>query len=150
MFLNTAPVSDSGERHYRFSVKCDRAFNRKLVAAASRAGVSVNTFVQQHFDRILEPRVAAPAFDAKKFNPLDFARMHCVSVTVALVWLEMRKRADRSRELRISVHDLAVAIGTTADIARKAILTLRENDLVEQIGGAGSKEGSKYRVGGEG
>lgn len=58
-------VVSSGEsepppRLYRYSVRCDRARAYDIAAAAKRAGMSEEAFVQAHFDRILDP-VEEPA-----------------------------------------------------------------------------------------
>ncbi len=42
------------EQHYRYSVRADRAQARAIERAAARAGKSVERFVQEHFELILD------------------------------------------------------------------------------------------------
>jgi hypothetical protein len=137
------------ENVYRYSVRCDRAFSQRLEAAAKRAGVSVTTFVQRHFETILEaPAPAAEPFNAASFNALAFARRHGVPAAAAQIWREMRKRVDGKGELRISQTDLMIETGVPQGSIAKAMLALKDAGLVEQLSGS-SAQGTKYRVMGQ-
>lgn len=130
------------EKHYRYSVKCDRAFSYKLEAAARAAGVSVTTFVQDHFDRILEWSSAGPP---EAFEVGAFARKHAVSRDAARVWKVMRDRADGAGELRIRVYDIEVDARMSSKDICNAQEELRQSGLAEQVIVGGSK-GSLWPV----
>lgn len=133
------------ELWYRYSVRCDRAFSQRLEAAAKRAGVSATTFVQRHFEMILEAPAPAEPFNAASFNALAFARRHAVPAAAAQIWREMRKRADGDGCLRISQTDLVIETGVPPGSIAKAMLALKDAGLVEQLSGS-SAQGTKFRV----
>lgn len=95
---------ERADQFYRFSVKCDRAMNARLEAAARAAGVSVTTFVQRHFETILDE----PA-DAAGFSPDVFARKHGVSSQAARMWNVMRKGVDSVGDVTGALRDFATA-----------------------------------------
>lgn len=134
------------ESVYRYSVRCDRSFSQRLEAAAKLAGVSATTFVQRHFETILDaPAVDAAPFNTAAFNALAFARRHGVPPPSAQIWKAMRKRADGEGCLRMSHTDIEVEAGVPNSSIAKALLALKDAGLVEQLSGS-SAQGTKYRV----
>lgn len=134
------------ERWYRYSVRADRTFALRLEAAAAKAGVSVNAFVQAHFETILQARGSeAPAFDAARFDAVAFGRDRAVPVAAARIWKVLRQRADDKGLVRVTLAEIETATGLNYGSLSKALATLKEAGLVEQLSGAGTK-GTQYRV----
>lgn len=133
------------ERWFRYSVRADRSFALRLEAAAAKAGVSVSAFVQAHFETILQPRAAPPAFDAARFDAVAFGRDHAVPVAAARIWKVLRQRADDKGIVRVTLAEIETATGLNYGSLSKALATLKEAGLVEQLSGAGTK-GTQYRV----
>jgi len=82
------------ERCYRFSVRCDRDFNRRIEQAARADGLSVTAFVQRHFETILDEPP-----DSSGFAPQSFARANGVSDQAARLWRAMRDAAAPDGEI---------------------------------------------------
>jgi len=115
------------ESFYRFSVKCDRLTNLKIEAAARKAGLSINSFVQRHFETILDAPLAADVGKAL-FHAPTFAKRHGVSIQAANLWFSLSSHA-RNGLVQRSLKDLATDVGVS-----------RVEKLIERLIGAGTIE----------
>ncbi len=132
---------------YRFSVKCNRAFCRRVTDAARAAGVSVNDFVQRHFDRILDPKVPpAKHFDEAAFDANAFARRHRVRASAAKAWAYMASQADRDGRLKATVGNMAEGARMDCEFFRKCIKELIEAGVLTRLNSHSGKSGSTYRI----
>ncbi|APH71425.1 hypothetical protein [Aquibium oceanicum] len=135
----------SGEgAFYRYTVKCDRAFNAAIEKAARKAGVSATTFVQTHFDGILEavppPPLPGRHPDHEPSAPPPRAhRVPHVPDGVNLTRTEralldaLAARADGDGHVSAGMELLARDIGTTPGSVRVAMTRLREKHVVRMI-----------------
>lgn len=146
----TDPVQ--AEQFYRYSVKCDRAFAARLEEAARRAGVSVNAFVQLHFERILEEpaRSDLPAARPLPLAELQaLARRNRISLSAAKLFVWMRGAADANGQLRVA-HAEAVRLADISSNAPGELFSdLREAVLIETVERATSARSGLYQVLGE-
>lgn len=140
--------TERDDKHYRYSVKCDRTFAMRLDVAAAKAGMSVTSFVQAHFETILERPAPAvlPPFDVASFDPVAFSRRTNVAIPASRIWAAMRERANTFGELNISQAEIERATGVALAAIPKLVLQLKEAGLLVQISGAASKAGARYRV----
>lgn len=129
------------DQFYRFSVKCDRAMNARLEAAARAAGVSVTAFVQRHFETILDE----PADDTG-FSPDAFAREHGISPQAARVWAAMRKGVDQVGVVSGGVRDFAIAAKVSAGHGGDYVAELISAELVRMIARPGGARPGTYRL----
>jgi len=129
------------DQFYRFSVRCDRATNARLVAAARAAGVSVTTFVQRHFEMILDE----PADDTG-FSPDVFAREHGCSPQAARLWKVMGAHADEQGLVTCRLHEMAGPAKISQGHAGEYLAELAGLDLVKTIKRAASKFPGTYLV----
>lgn len=109
------------DNFFRFSVKCDRLTNIKIAAAAGKAGMTVNSFVQRHFDRILEAPVAPVEAVPPTFDAAAFSIRHNVTIQAANLWFVLATHA-RDGVVQRTLRDLAVDLGVH-----------RAEPLVEQL-----------------
>ncbi|TPN43228.1 hypothetical protein [Mesorhizobium sp. B1-1-7] len=126
---------------YRFSVRCDRAMNARLEAAARAAAVSVTAFVQRHFETILDE----PADDTG-FSPDVFAREHGISPMAARLWNAMRRASDSVGVVSGGVRDFAIAAKVSAGLGSDCLAELVSADLVRMIARPGAGRGGTYRI----
>lgn len=105
------------ERHYRYSVKCDREMAQAIGRAAAAAGLSATAFVQRHFETILGQR--RPDRRDGPFDAAGFAARHGLPVGAARIWHAMRREADRDGMVQIMIDDLADLAGTSPHWVRK-------------------------------
>ena len=139
-------VLPDGERHYRYSVRCDRPFFLRLEAAARQAGKSVTTFVQEHLETILAAPVPVSAgFDLATFDAFAFAGKHDVSLSCAKVWGQMRGRAGADGRIKTGYAELAAWSDVSPKHIPKVLETLCDRELVERLGRVGST-GAVYQV----
>lgn len=129
------------ERCFRYSVRCDREKSKRIEAAARKAGVSANTFVQQHFDAILDE----PA-DETGFAAGPFARDHGISEAAARMWNAMRHNADSANVISGAVRDLAEMAKVAAGRGSDCLAELMDVRLIKLIARAGNRHPSTYRV----
>ena len=141
----------SGEgAFYRYTVKCDRAFNAAIEKAARKAGVSATTFVQTHFDGILQAvpppplRQAQdegrhPDHDASAPPSRETRRVPHVPDGVHLTRTEralldaLAARSDGDGHVSAGTELLARDIGSTPGSVRLMMKRLREKDVVRMI-----------------
>jgi len=130
---------------YRFTVRCDRAMNRRIEIAARKAGVSPTSFVQAHFERILDAAVPA-ATDVSAIDPVAFARRNGITLLAARLWVALRARADESGRITVSRRTMAEWSGSApTDGAGSARRQLLKSGLLVEEGLAGVN-GTTYRV----
>lgn len=153
MIVGPEPVAAA--KWFRFTVKCDRAFNRRIEAAAKKAGLSPDQFVQAHFEAILD-RPGLDGADAGERpaawrrmpeDPVSFSRKHGVTLMAARAFLHLAGRADEHGLARATLLGLAGAAGTdnssTGQRLRDELLAAGLLTDVQRSAGNG---GSTYRI----
>lgn len=142
--LIAGPDTERPPSFFRYTVRADRARAKAIEAAAAKAGLSVETFVQRHFDRILD----APTGPAKK-KPFDadrFVKKHGVRRIEALIYGELLKRADPDDGVsRASAADIAFALDLRLETVREALRALCDLDLAANHGSTG-RHGNVYQL----
>jgi hypothetical protein len=137
------------EKCFRFTVRCDRDMNRRIELAARKAGLSVTSFVQKHFETILEaPKAANRADD---FDARTFAVENGISVTGARLWHALRQAADKHGIATLKLVDMSRALGDNLcdNYAAKPRDDLIAAGLLEEVGPSRGRDGKSYRVRGE-
>ncbi|WP_353641349.1 hypothetical protein [Mesorhizobium sp. WSM2239] len=142
------------ETFLRYSVKCDRVMASRIETAAKKAGLSVNAFVQQHFDAILDPKASpqgqgeggAVAFSSKAFNPLEFSRRYRVSVPAARVWAALAGHVDADGLARVSLLQLGRDAGVDGSYPQRLIAALVEAGRVEIVKNPVRGQPGTYRI----
>lgn len=135
------------EAVYRYSVKADRITKGRIERAARTAGLSVEAFVQRHFDTILDQPAAPPApFDMRSFVPAVFADRHGLAMFDAHVWARLRLHADTSGISRRRIGDIAAELDAADRSVRLALNRLERAGLARQITAAGPG-GSAFHLG---
>lgn len=152
--LVTAPASQLlEERHFRFSVKCDRARLRSIEAAALAAGVSPQEFVQAHFDRVLEHKHKKPG-SGIEYEPedlRDFAVRHQVTPAASRLWHVMASHADgQGMVTMIREHMLKVSDLGHMHSLDTALLALKEAGVLEKISSGNAARPSTWLLKPEG
>ena len=146
----TWPASPPDERYYRYSVKCDRAFAARLDAEARKAGVSVTTLVQRHFETILGPaeRTACDRhwFDAAQFDLPAFARRHAIPPMAARAWAAFAEASDAQRMVRRSIRDIGDDMGADWATTQRAIEALGRSGALEIVEERLGKRAPLYRL----
>lgn len=150
MIVGPEPVAAA--KWFRFTVKCDRAFNRRIEAAAKKAGLSPDQFVQAHFETIFDRDAdaetqAARARDLAGADPLSFSRKHGITLMAARAFLHLAAGADEDGVARTTLLALAQAVGahesTTGLRLRDELLGAGLIADVQRNYGTG---GSTYRI----
>ncbi|OBQ72369.1 hypothetical protein A8145_06040 [Mesorhizobium loti] len=136
---------ERADSFYRFSVKCDRLTNLKIEAAARKAGMSVNSFVQRHFETILEAAPVA-ATVPERFDAPAFAKRHGVTIQAANVWFSLSTHA-RNGLVQRSLKNLASDVGTTH--VERLIEQLIGASTIEVVAPSSGLRPAIYRVPGE-
>ncbi|OBQ68386.1 hypothetical protein EFV37_25190 [Mesorhizobium loti] len=138
---------ERADSFYRFSVKCDRLTNLKIASAARKAGMSVNSFVQRHFETILDVAPASLAAQPTRFDAPSFARRHNVTIQAANLWLSLSTHA-RNGLVQRSLKDLAADVG----VPRVELLIERlvAAGTIEIVAPSSGLRPAIYRVPGEG
>jgi hypothetical protein len=133
---------------YRYSVKCNRTRSQEIQIAARAAGLSVEAFVQRHFDGILDAApTEKPSFDAASFDLIGFSRRHNLTLSAARIWLALRSRCDGARRASMSREDLCAAAGIGKNHVTRALDALEAERLIEQPDYAhGTPGGATYLV----
>jgi hypothetical protein len=129
------------DQFYRFSVKCDRVTNDRIEKAARAAGVSATTFVQRHFETILDEPT-----DGSGFSPDAFAREHKISPQAARVWRAMLRAADNVGVVSGGVRDFAIAAKVATGRGGDHLAELARAGLVKTLARAGANRPGTYRV----
>ncbi|MER9164372.1 hypothetical protein [Mesorhizobium sp. M0715] len=132
---------ERADSFYRFSVKCDRLMNARLQAAARAAGVSTTTFVQRHFETILDEPADDTGFCADVFG-----RAHRISPQAARMWNAMRRGADAAGIISGGLREFASAAKVSAGHGGDYLAELVEAELVRTIVRPGGRGGGTYRV----
>jgi hypothetical protein len=138
---------ERADSFYRFSVKCDRLTNLKIEAAARKAGMTVTSFVQQHFETILEEPAKPTAELPSNFDAPTFAKRHDVTIQAANLWFSLSTHA-RNGLVQRSLKDLGTDIGVPR--AEKLIEQLVAADIIEVVAPSSGLRPAIYRVVGEG
>lgn len=144
------PSVETVQNWFRFSVKCDRAFNRKIEAAAKKAGLTPGQFVQAHFETILDRanagQGAVRARDAGA-DPLSFSRKHGVTLMAARAFLDLAGRADENGVVKATLLALAASAGSDNSSTG---LRLRDEliaaGLIADVQRSAGNGGSTYRI----
>lgn len=115
---------------WRFTVRCDRATNAAIERAARAAGMSVNAFVQAHFDRILDTpaQPGGAAFDAT-----TFAQRHGVSLSAAALWGLMKAECNAEGLVSRSYVALARTANQSPSTVQNQMEMLIEAGLVSLV-----------------
>lgn len=129
------------ERCFRFSVRCDRDTNRRIAEAAAAAGLSPTSFVQKHFETILDE----PA-DGAGFCPQRFARRHEVSEQAARLWRAMAAQAAPDGEVTAAARDFCRPAGIGQGIASECLAELIGVGLVRMLRRPVSGRAGTYRI----
>lgn len=137
---------------YRFTVKCDRDRNAAIERAARKAGLSVNEFVQRHFDGILDvgspAAPGAPAAPARNAAAVRLAACLRNEVTEAMdqVWRAMARLADDDGQLACTQLVIAEEAGRSPASACRAVETLVARGLIEIVRESSGPRPAVYRV----
>lgn len=145
-----------GERHveqkvFPYRVACDRAFNRRIEAAAKKAGMTPGQFVQAHFETIFDGGEAGMQGvrlrDLAGADPLSFSRKHGVTLMAARAFLHLAAGADEHGLAKTTLLGLAGAAGTdnisTGQRLRDELIAAGLIADVQRNSGNG---GSTYRI----
>ncbi|EHK57653.1 hypothetical protein [Allomesorhizobium alhagi] len=129
---------------YRFTVRCDRDFNRRLERAAKAAGVSPTAYVQRHFDGIFaeedagaaapKPVVAAP----KPARPL--------SPAAKIVLKAMDEAAGAFGIVDTSLREIGDRCNMTYEHVRGQITNLLANGVLVEVEAAKKGRTKAYMV----
>jgi len=138
--MDATAVSEFGERCYRFSVRCDRETNRRIAEAAAKAGLSPTSFVQRHFETILD----GP--EDGHFCPRRFARRHDVSEQAARLWQAMAAEAGADGEITAAARDFCRPAGIGQGIATECLAELIGVGLVRMLRRPASGRAGTYRI----
>ncbi|RWC47981.1 MAG: hypothetical protein EOS55_14045 [Mesorhizobium sp.] len=138
---------ERADSFYRFSVKCDRLTNLKIEAAARKAGMTVNGFVQRHFETILAVPAAHTADAPARFDASSFAKRHGVTIQTANLWFSLSTHAHNGLVQR-SLRDLAADLGVHR--ADHLIDRLIVAGMIEIVAPSAGLRPAIYRVIGEG
>lgn len=151
--LSIRDPQERADSFYRFSVKCDRATNARIEAAARKAGMTVTGFVQRHFEAILDAKPnppMVPAFDAAAFDAIGFSKRHQITLLAARLWGNLRARADVDGLVRRFQTRLAEDLGCDHASTGRLLAQLVDAGMLEIIRTGKSGSPPTYRVIGEG
>ena len=145
------PEVETVQNWFRFSVRCDRAFNRRIEAAAKKAGMTPGQFVQAHFETIFDRADAGAqavrARDLAGADPLSFSRRHGVTLMAARAFLHLAAGADEHGLAKATLLGLAGAAGTdntgTGQRLRDELLAA---GLIADVQRSAGNGGSTYRI----
>ena len=145
------PAVETVQNWFRFSVKCDRAFNRRIEAAAKKAGMTPGQYVQAHFETILDRAdaelLAARVRDPAGGDPVSFSRKVGVTLMAARAFLHLAAAADEEGIARATLLGLAGAAGTdntgTGQRLRDELIAA---GLIEDVQRSAGNGGSTYRI----
>ncbi|WP_164773400.1 hypothetical protein, partial [Mesorhizobium sp. M7A.F.Ca.CA.004.01.1.1] len=132
---------ERADSFYRFSVKCDRLTNLKIEAAARKAGVSSTTFVQRHFEAIVDEPPDDTGFCADAF-----ARQHGVSSQAAKLWNVMRREANAAGVVSGGLREFASAARISAGHGSDYMAELIDTGLVTTVVRPASRNPGSYRM----
>jgi hypothetical protein len=146
--LLAGPEVPAAQNWYRYTVKCDRAFNRRIEAAAKKAGMTPGQFVQAHFDTILDRDGAGPAIPARgTVDPVSFSRQHGVTLMAAKAFLDLAGRADENGLAKATLLVLAASAGSdNSSTGMKLRDELLEAGLLTDVQRSAGNGGSTYRI----
>lgn len=134
--------------YFRYTVRADRDRARAIEAAARKAGLSVEAFVQRHFDGIVAPRNGAAA---RSFDPASFAVKHGLPRITALVLGEVVARADENGVAQLRVGDIVAALAISPGTAQRALDALLERGMLDHVDAAGriGPQAPRFRIFGD-
>lgn len=144
-----AHVFEPDGRHYRFSVKCDRERFHDIEKAAARLRVTVNQFVQDHFDGIIEVVVAPPPA-APELSPEQIERDEAKSIGITVAMLRLHRamwaRTTVNRHYLGGVDPLADVTGLAPTSIRVLMHKLVAAGLIRRAKSAGRGTCAVYVV----
>lgn len=149
MIIGPEPVA--AEKWFRFSVKCDRAFNCRIEAAAKKAGLSPDQFVQAHFEALFDGDAADAAAQTRRvpsaIDPVSFSRKRGITLMAARAFVMLSGRAGDNGLATATIRDLAAAAGSdsvgTGKRLRDELLDAR---LIVVVTRSQGLAGSTYRI----
>lgn len=139
------------EKLFRFAVKCDRAFNRRIEAAAKKAGLSPDQFVQAHFETIFDRDAAEASSELRRafaaVDPVTFSRKRGITLMAARAFIWLAGRAGEAGLAKATLRELAAAAGsdsvTTGSRLRDELLNAR---LIAVAMRGNGLAGSTFRI----
>lgn len=135
---------------FRFTVKCDRAFNRKIEAAAKKAGVSPGEFVQAHFEAIFDRGEAGEGTALRRaatVDPIAFSREHKITLMAARAWIFLASRARDNGLSPATIRELAGAAGSDSVATGSRLRDeLVDAQLIEVVQRSQGMAGATYRL----
>lgn len=134
-------------QHYRFVVKCDRAFNARVERAARAAGVTTTTFVQQHFETILGPVDCTAAAQDRTVNR-DPARppARVAPAARAAILAALRGAVSADGEIAMTYRELSALCHVSYETVRRGITELVQDGMVAVIRASSRGNTSVYRL----
>lgn len=148
MIVGPEPVAAA--KWFRFTVSCDRAFNRRIDAAAKKAGLTPGQFVQAHFEAIFDRDAEAQAARAHGLagaDPLSFSRKHGITLMAARAFLHLAGRADEHGLAKATLLALAGAAGTdNSSTGQRLRDELIAAGLIADVQRSAGNGGSTYRI----
>lgn len=149
--LIVGPEPVAAQKVFPYRVACDRAFNRRIEAAAKKAGMTPGQFVQAHFETIFDKAdaeaMAARVRGLAGADPLSFSRKHGITLMAARAFIHLAAGADENGLAKTTLLGLAGAAGSdnssTGLRLRDALLAAGLIADVQRNAGNG---GSTYRI----
>lgn len=136
---------------YRYSVKCNRERSRQIMRAAAVAGLSVEAFVQRHFETILDGS-AAPAVVADPAPPMfdrndhELADRLGITAGMAKLLRAMKSHADEDGVCSPGRGTLARQIGMTDASVNTFLSKLHTGGHIARLSGGGFRGAAVYRI----
>jgi len=139
---------------YRYSVRCGRSTAQAIAKAADRAGLTVNAFVQQHFETLFSqvsggkkaPQADVAAGAGEKREDLALAQRHGVTPGAIKVYRLIESLADGEGMCQIGADDIAARTGFGAGSVRVFLSNLVTAELLARTRNGGFRGVSAYRV----
>jgi DNA-binding MarR family transcriptional regulator len=119
---------------YRYSVRCDRDRFHALGRAAKTAGVSVEAFVQAHFETILDAQPLPSATAPDGSDDRIIAGQLDISVGQWRVARALADRANAEGVAAVSYKEIAASTGLGEGSIPQFILRLQDRNLIERTG----------------
>jgi len=137
---------------YRYSVRCGRSTAQAIAKAADRSGLTVNAFVQQHFEalfdqvtgrkKVASTDVAASA--GEKREDLAMARRHGIAPGAVRIYRLIESLADAEGICQIGSEDIAARTGLGTGSVRVLLSSLVTGELLARTRNGGGV--SAFRV----
>lgn len=138
---------------YRYTVKCDRERSQAIEKAARAAGLSATSFVQRHFESILDDCRQAEAETAREewriqsgADERAIASMNGMTPGQLAVWRAVKSADDGHGRGEIGVGAIAKLTGLTAGSVRVILSRLVAAGHLTRISGGGWRRTTVYRI----